>query len=39
MTKDWDSVRETIRKLSVDQKKSLEEVKDVMEANHQFRAS
>jgi hypothetical protein len=39
MTKDWDSVRERIRDLSVTQKKSLEEVKAMMESEHRFRAS
>lgn len=39
MTKDWDSVRERIRDLSVNQKKSLEEVKAIMESEHRFRAS
>jgi hypothetical protein len=39
MTKDWDSVRERIRDLSVNQKRSLEEVKAMMESEHRFRAS
>ncbi|KAF2015552.1 ankyrin [Aaosphaeria arxii CBS 175.79] len=39
MTKDWNSVRATIKELSVDQKKSLEDVKAIMEKKHKFRAS
>ncbi|KAF2714538.1 ankyrin [Pleomassaria siparia CBS 279.74] len=39
MTKDWDSVRSRIRHLSVNQKKSLEEVKATMESQYHFRAS
>ncbi|KAF2112728.1 ankyrin repeat-containing domain protein [Lophiotrema nucula] len=39
MTKDWESVRPEIRELSVGQKKSLQEVKTIMEKSHQFRAS
>jgi hypothetical protein len=39
MTKDWDSVRSTIRQLSVNQKHSLEDVKSIMESKHNFRAS
>ncbi|KAF2653199.1 ankyrin [Lophiostoma macrostomum CBS 122681] len=39
MTKDWDLVRSTIKGLSVDQKKPLEDVKSIMESEHKFRAS
>ena len=39
MTKDWEAVRPEIRELSVGQKKSLQEVKEIMEKRHQFRAS
>ncbi|KAF2187311.1 ankyrin [Zopfia rhizophila CBS 207.26] len=39
MTKDWDSVQIRIKKLSVDQKKCLEEVKAIMESKYRFRAS
>ncbi|KAF2270168.1 ankyrin [Lojkania enalia] len=39
MTKDWDIVRQDIKELSVDQKKSLQEVKAIMESKHKFRAS
>jgi hypothetical protein len=39
MTKDWDAVQNEIRELSFNQKKSLEEVKALMERKHNFRAS
>lgn len=39
MTKDWDAVQDEIRELSFVQKKSLEEVKELMERKHKFRAS
>lgn len=39
MTKDWDIVREEITELSFNQKKSLEEVKDLMERKYKFTAS
>jgi len=39
MTKDWDSVQATIHELSVGQKKSLEEVKTIMESRYKFKAS
>jgi hypothetical protein len=39
MTKDWDSVQEEIRELSFNQKKPLEDVKELMERKHKFRAS
>jgi hypothetical protein len=39
MTKDWDAVQEEIRELSFTQKKSLEEVKKLMERKYKFRAS
>ncbi|CAO2651411.1 Nn.00g039810.m01.CDS01 [Neocucurbitaria sp. VM-36] len=39
MTKDWDAVQEEIKELSFNQKKPLEEVKELMERKHKFRAS
>jgi hypothetical protein len=39
MTKDWDIVQPSIKKLSVDEKKSLQDVKSIMEKRHNFRAS
>jgi hypothetical protein len=39
MTKDWDAVQDEIRGLSFNQKKSLEEVKELMERKYKFRAS
>lgn len=39
MTKDWDAVQRHIRELSVNQKKSLADVKSIMESKHSFRAS
>ncbi|KAF2277004.1 ankyrin [Westerdykella ornata] len=39
MTKDWESVRDKIKKLSVDQKKSLQDVQAIMEAKYNFKAS
>jgi hypothetical protein len=39
MTKDWDAVQHEIRELSFTQKKPLEEVKELMERKHKFRAS
>ncbi|KAF2201798.1 ankyrin [Delitschia confertaspora ATCC 74209] len=39
MTKDWDSVQGIIHELSVVQKKSLEEVKSIMESTYRFKAS
>ncbi|KAJ4363408.1 hypothetical protein N0V83_009701 [Neocucurbitaria cava] len=39
MTKDWDAVQEEIKELSFNQKKPLEEVKELMERKHNFRAS
>lgn len=39
MTKDWDAVQDEIRELSFSQKKPLEEVKELMEHKHNFRAS
>jgi hypothetical protein len=39
MTKDWDLVQDVIKELSFVQKKPLEEVKELMERKHKFRAS
>lgn len=39
MTKDWDVVQEVIKELSFNQKKSLEDVKQLMESKYKFRAS
>ncbi|KAL1796794.1 hypothetical protein ACET3X_005334 [Alternaria dauci] len=39
MTKDWDLVQDVIKELSFVQKKPLEEVKELMERKHNFRAS
>jgi hypothetical protein len=39
MTKNWDAVQDEIRELSFNQKKSLEDVKDLMERKYKFRAS
>ncbi|KAF2629473.1 ankyrin [Macroventuria anomochaeta] len=39
MTKDWDAVQDEIKELSFNQKKRLEEVKDLMERKYKFRAS
>jgi hypothetical protein len=39
MTKDWDAVQDEIRELSFNQKKSLEDVKALMERKYNFRAS
>jgi hypothetical protein len=39
MTKDWDAVQDEIRELSFNQKKSLEDVKELMERKYKFRAS
>ncbi|KAF1917507.1 ankyrin repeat-containing domain protein [Ampelomyces quisqualis] len=39
MTKDWDAVQDEIRELSFNQKKRLEDVKELMERNYKFRAS
>ncbi|KAF3008432.1 hypothetical protein E8E13_002701 [Curvularia kusanoi] len=39
MTKDWDSVQDEIKELSFNQKRSLEDVKELMERKHKFRAS
>lgn len=39
MTKDWDAVQDEIRALSFNQKKPLEEVKELMERKYKFRAS
>ncbi|KAF1847625.1 ankyrin [Cucurbitaria berberidis CBS 394.84] len=39
MTKDWNAVQEEIKELSFNQKKSLEEVKELMERKYKFRAS
>ena len=39
MTKDWEAARPHIKQLSVDQRKSLQEVKLAMEKNFKFRAS
>ncbi|EUC45078.1 hypothetical protein COCMIDRAFT_96546 [Bipolaris oryzae ATCC 44560] len=39
MTKDWDLVQDEIKELSFSQKKTLEEVKEMMERKHRFRAS
>ncbi|KAH8702907.1 ankyrin repeat-containing domain protein [Phaeosphaeriaceae sp. PMI808] len=39
MTKDWESFQDEIRELSFTKKKSLEEVKEVMERKYKFRAS
>jgi hypothetical protein len=39
MTKDWELVQDEIKELSFVQKKSLEEVKELMERKHKFRAS
>ncbi|EMD93105.1 hypothetical protein COCC4DRAFT_75904 [Bipolaris maydis ATCC 48331] len=39
MTKDWDLVQDEIKELSFSQKKTLEEVKEMMERKYQFRAS
>ncbi|KAJ4986694.1 hypothetical protein SVAN01_07753 [Stagonosporopsis vannaccii] len=39
MTKDWDVVQDEIKELSFNQKKPLEEVKELMERKHNFRAS
>jgi Cdc6-like AAA superfamily ATPase len=39
MTKDWDVVQDEIRELSFNQKKSLEDVKELMEQKYKFRAS
>lgn len=39
MTKDWDAVKPKIKKLSVDQKRCLQEVKELMEGKYGFRAS
>ncbi|KAI4637363.1 hypothetical protein J4E83_000179 [Alternaria metachromatica] len=39
MTKDWELVQDEIKELSFIQKKPLEEVKELMERKHKFRAS
>ncbi|KAI4907824.1 hypothetical protein J4E90_009232 [Alternaria incomplexa] len=39
MTKDWELVQDEIKELSFVQKKPLEEVKELMERKHKFRAS
>lgn len=39
MTKDWDSVQDEIKELSFNQKKSLEDVKELMEQKYKFKAS
>ncbi|XP_014551253.1 hypothetical protein COCVIDRAFT_31184 [Bipolaris victoriae FI3] len=39
MTKDWDLVQDEIKELSFSQKKTLEEVKEMMERKYRFRAS
>jgi hypothetical protein len=39
MTKDWSSVQDEIRELSFNQKKPLEDVKELMERKYKFRAS
>jgi hypothetical protein len=39
MTKDWDAVQDEIKELSFNQKKPLEEVKELMERKYKFRAS
>ncbi|KAH6625832.1 hypothetical protein C7974DRAFT_208269 [Boeremia exigua] len=39
MTKDWDVVQDEIKELSFNQKKPLEEVKELMERKYKFRAS
>jgi hypothetical protein len=39
MTKDWELVQDEIKELSFVQKKSLEEVKELMARKHKFRAS
>ncbi|KAF2821445.1 ankyrin [Ophiobolus disseminans] len=39
MTKDWEAVQDEIRELSFNQKKCLEDVKELMERKYKFRAS
>lgn len=39
MTKDWGAVQDEIKELSFNQKKPLEEVKELMERKYKFRAS
>ena len=39
MTKDWDTVQDEIKELSFNQRKPLEEVKELMEQKYKFRAS
>lgn len=39
MTKDWTSVQDEIKELSFNQKKPLEEVKELMERKYKFTAS
>lgn len=39
MTKDWTSVQDEIKELSFNQKKPLEEVKELMERKYRFTAS
>lgn len=39
MTKDWDLVQDEIKELSFSQKKTLEEVKEMMERKYRFHAS
>jgi hypothetical protein len=39
MTKDWDAVQDEIKELSFNQKKPLEEVKELMEKKYKFHAS
>lgn len=39
MTKDWELVQDEIKELSFVQKKPLDEVKELMERKHKFRAS
>lgn len=39
MTKDWDAVQDEIKELSFNQKKPLDEVKELMERKYKFRAS
>jgi hypothetical protein len=39
MTKDWDGVQDVIKDMSFGQKKTLEEVKELMEQKYNFTAS
>ena len=39
MTKDWDAVQDDLKELSFNQKKPLEEVKEMMEKKYKFHAS